>query len=83
MSTETQPTVTVDSPEWLALNGRRIDLIEKKFRDGLTDEERTELEAVRERCRAALSAAFPRPPLLDPETRAFLERAVSRAPADG
>ena len=51
----------LDSDEWLDMNDRRIWLINKKIRKGLTDEEEREFEHLQKICHDAVEKAFPRP----------------------
>lgn len=51
----------LESDEWLDMNDRRIWLIQKKNRGGLTEEERIEFEHLQKICHDAVEKAFPRP----------------------
>jgi len=51
------------SEEWRRKNARRIDLIHKKNRDGLTDEEMAEFKTLQQGLFAYLETLYPRPPL--------------------
>lgn len=57
------PVVVVGTPEWDSLNERRVVLIRKDIREGLTDGERAELERLENLCQAAIAVAFPFPPI--------------------
>ncbi len=61
------------SEEWRRKNERRINLIQKKYREGLTAEEKTELEILQKTVVAQIEALYPRPPL-DWEKLEALER---------
>jgi DNA-directed RNA polymerase specialized sigma24 family protein len=50
----------VGTEAWGRMNRRRVELIHKKNRQGLTDQERSEFERLQGLCHAALVKAFPR-----------------------
>jgi hypothetical protein len=56
--------IAVGTPEWDTLTGRRAELIHKKNRKGLNDDERTEYERLQQISRTALARAFPQPKIL-------------------
>jgi hypothetical protein len=53
----------VGTPEWGRMNRRRAELIRKKNRLGLTEDEREEYDRLQRLSHAALEEAFPRPKL--------------------
>jgi hypothetical protein len=56
----------VGTEEWGLMNRRRSELIRKKNRQGLTADERAELERLQRLCFAAIDERFP-PPVVDEE----------------
>jgi hypothetical protein len=59
-----EDSIAVGSPEWDALTDRRAELIHKKNREGLNEDEQTEFERLQKISRAVLTHAFPQPKLL-------------------
>jgi hypothetical protein len=53
--------LTVNSPEWDAMNERRAELIRKDLDEGLTAGEREEYEHLQSVSLASATQAFPRP----------------------
>lgn len=53
--------ITIGTPEWDSLTDRRAELILKKNREGLNDDERTEFERLQKTSRSALTRSFPQP----------------------
>jgi hypothetical protein len=52
--------IAVGTPEWDNLTNRRAELIHKKNREGLNENERTEYERLQQISQAAIARAFPR-----------------------
>lgn len=77
--TRTAPgaVLTIDSPEWAAMNSRRVALIYKKHRDRLDPAEVTELESLQSTADALVEAASPRPALYAPDLEAKLAAKAS------
>lgn len=74
-----RPAVTsLDSPEWDALNGRRMQLIRKKNREGLGPDEQAEFEWLQATARRLVEAVQPRPELLAPSLQALLDSKAAR-----
>jgi hypothetical protein len=55
-----EDSIVIGTPEWDTLTDRRAELIHKKNREGLNDDERTEYERLQQVSRTALARAFPR-----------------------
>jgi hypothetical protein len=53
--------IAIGTPEWDTLTDRRAELIHKKNREGLNEDEQTEYERLQQISRTALARAFPRP----------------------
>jgi hypothetical protein len=62
-----EDSITVGTPEWDKLTNRRAELIQKKNREGLNEDERTEYERLQQLSLAAVAHAFPRPPFVSDE----------------
>jgi hypothetical protein len=68
-----EDSITVGTPEWDNLTNRRAELIHKKNREGLNEDERTEYERLQQISQAAIARAFPRPKLASEEKMPVVE----------